>query len=72
MNKYIDLGSLIDVEPPVSEVLALVEDEALQNEFYERLDEDFFREFINGYCKEYDIVLLKEIIDEAYGESTED
>lgn len=72
MGKYIDLGSVIDVEPPVSEVLPLIEDEDLQREFWERMDEDFFRDFVEDYCKEQDIDFMRKILDEMSEESTED
>lgn len=71
MGKYIDLGSVIDVEPPVSEVLPLIEDEDLQREFWERMDEDFFRDFVEN-CGEQDIDLMKKILEEMSEESTED
>lgn len=66
MGKYLDLSSLIDTEPPISEVLVLVENEDIQREFWERLDGEFFREFVEGYCKQHDIAIMKKIIDEAY------
>lgn len=71
MGKYIDLGSVIDVEPPVSEVLALIEDEDLQKEFWERMDEDFFRDFVEN-CGEQDIDFMKRVLEEVSEESTED
>lgn len=72
MSKYLDLSSLIDAEPPTCEVLPLIEDEDIQHEFWSRLDEDFFREFVESYCKQIDIAIMKEIIDEAYEEPKED
>lgn len=39
MAKYIDLSSVVDVEPEVCEVLPLIEDDDLQYEFWQRLDE---------------------------------
>lgn len=42
MGKYIDLCTVIDVEPEVSQVLGLIEDEDLLSEFWQRMDEDFF------------------------------
>lgn len=69
MGKYLDLTSVIDVEPPVSEVLPLIENEDLQNEFWQRLDERFFRDFVEDYCKQQDIEIMREIIEEAYQSS---
>lgn len=53
MGKYIDLCTVIDVEPEVSQVLGLIED--LLSEFWQRMDEDFFRVFVEDYCKDSDI-----------------
>lgn len=39
MGKYIDLCTVIDVEPEVSQVLGLIEDEDLLSEFWQRMDE---------------------------------
>lgn len=69
MGKYLDLTSVIDVEPPVSEVLPLIENEDLQNEFWQRLDERFFRDFVEDCCKQQDIEIMREIIEEAYQSS---
>lgn len=69
MGKYLDLTSVIDVKPPVSEVLPLIENEDLQNEFWQRLDERFFRDFVEDYCKQQDIEIMREIIEEAYQSS---
>lgn len=69
MGKYLDLTSVIDVEPPVSQVLPLIEDEDLQDEFWQRLDERFFRDFVKDYCKQQDIEIMREIIEEAYQSS---
>lgn len=69
MGKYLDLTSVIDVEPLVSEVLPLIENEDLQNEFWQRLDERFFRDFVEDYCKQQDIEIMREIIEEAYQSS---
>lgn len=55
MGKYIDLCTVIDVEPEVSQVLGLIEDEDLLSEFWQRMDEDFFRVFVEDYCKDSDI-----------------
>lgn len=72
MSKYIDLISVIDVEPEVSQVLNLVDDEDLQDEFWKRLDEDFFKDFVEDYCKPHEIEMMKKIIDEIYQESPEE
>lgn len=69
MGKYLDLTSVIDVEPPVSQVLPLIEDEDLQDEFWQRLDEKFFKDFVEDYCKQQDIEIMREIIEEAYQSS---
>lgn len=62
MGKYIDLRTVIDVEPEVSQVLGLIED--LLSEFWQRMDED--------YCKDSDIRIIKKIIDEVYQEESEE
>lgn len=72
MSKYIDLSSVIDVEPNVSQVLNLVEDTDLQDEFWQRLDEDFFKEFIEDYCRPDEVKMMKKIIDEICQESSEE
>ena len=72
MGKYIDLSSVIDVEPSVSQVLNLVEDEDLLSEFWQRMDEDFFRVFVKDYCKDSDIRIIKKIIDEVCQEESEE
>ena len=72
MGKYLDLTSVIDVEPPVSEVLPLIEDEDLQNEFWQRFDEEFFKDFVEDYCRKGDIVMMREIIEEAYQSSIDE
>lgn len=72
MAKYIDLSSVIDVEPEVSQVLGLIEDEDLQYEFWQRLDEDFFRVFVEDYCEDSDIRIIKKIIDEVCQEESEE
>lgn len=69
MGKYLDLTSVVDVEPPVSEVMPLIEDEDLQNEFWQRLDERFFRDFVEDYCKQQDIEIMRGIIEEVYQSS---
>lgn len=72
MGKYIDLSSVIDVEPSVPQVLNLVEDEDLLSEFWQRMDEDFFRVFVEDYCKDSDIRIIKKIIDEVCQEESEE
>lgn len=69
MGKYIDLCTVIDVEPEVSQVLGLIEDPL--SEFWQRMDEDFFRVFVEDYCKDSDIRIIKKIIDEVYQEESE-
>lgn len=64
MGKYIDLCTVIDVEPEVSQVLGLIEDEDLLSEFWQRMDED--------YCKDSDIRIIKKIIDEVCQEESEE
>lgn len=71
MSKYIDLCTVIDVEPEVSQVLGLIEDEDLLSEFWQRMDEDFFRVFVEDYCKDSDIRIIKKIIDEVCQEESE-
>lgn len=72
MAKYIDLSSVVDVEPEVCEVLPLIEDDDLLSEFWQRMDEDFFRVFVEDYCKDSDIRIIKEIIDEVCQEESEE
>lgn len=64
MAKYIDLSSVVDVEPEVCEVLPLIEDDDLQYEFWQRLDEGFFKDFLCNHCNENDLSIMKEILDE--------
>lgn len=52
MAKYIDLSSVVDVEPEVCEVLPLIEDDDLQYEFWQRLDKEFFKDFLCNHCNE--------------------
>lgn len=70
MGKYIDLCTVIDVGPEVSQVLGLIED--LLSEFWQRMDEDFFRVFVEDYCKDSDIRIIKKIIDEVCQEESEE
>lgn len=70
MGKYIDLCTVIDVEPEVSQVLGLIED--LLSEFWQRMDEDFFRVFVEDYCKDSDIRIIKKIIDEVCQEESKE
>lgn len=72
MGKYLDLSLLVDVEPETSEVLSLVEDEDLQFEFWSRLGREFFEDFVKAYCKQPDIEIMKEILDEMCEEPSED
>nr|DAL49902.1 MAG TPA_asm: hypothetical protein [Caudoviricetes sp.] len=72
MAKYIDLSLVVDVEPEVCEVLPLIEDDDLQYEFWQRMDEDFFRVFVEDYCKDSDIRIIKKIIDEVCQEESEE
>lgn len=63
MAKYIDLSSVVDVEPEVCEVLPLIEDDDLQYEFWQRLDEGFFKDFLCNHCNENDLSIMKEILE---------
>ena len=69
MGKYIDLCTVIDVEPEILQALGLIEDEDLLSEFWQRMDEDFFRVFVEDYCKDSDIRIIKKIIDEVIEDS---
>ena len=69
MTKYIDLSSVVDVEPEVCEVLPLIEDDDLQYEFWQRLDEGFFKDFLCNHCNENDLSTMKEILDEIIEDS---
>lgn len=66
MAKYIDLSSVVDVEP---EVLPPIEDDDLQYEFWQRLDEEFFKDFLCNHCNESDLSMMKEILDEVIEDS---
>jgi hypothetical protein len=72
MSKYLDLSSVIDVEPEVSHVLNLVDDADLQDEFWQRLDVEFFKEFVEDYCRPDEIEMMKRIIDNKYLGISED
>lgn len=69
MAKHIDLSSVVDVEPEVCEVLPLIEDDDLQYEFWQRLDEEFFKDFLCYYCNESNLSMIKEILDEVIEDS---
>lgn len=69
MAKYIDLSSVVDVEPKVCEVLPLIEDDDLQYEFWQRLDVEFFKDFLRYYCNESNLSMMKEILDEVIEDS---
>lgn len=72
MSKYLDLSSVIDVEPEVSHVLNLVDDTDLQDEFWQRLDVEFFKEFVEDYCRPDEVEMMKRIIDDKYLGISED
>lgn len=72
MSKYLDLSSVIDVEPEVSHVLNLVDDTDLQDEFWQRLDVEFFKEFVEDYCRPDEVEMMKRIIDNKYLGISED
>lgn len=72
MAKYIDLSSVVDVEPEVSHVLNLVDDADLQDEFWQRLDVEFFKEFVEDYCRPDEVEMMKRIIDNKYLGISED
>lgn len=72
MARYVDLSSVVDIEPRVCEVLRLIEDDDLQYEFWQRLDEKFFKDFLCNHCNESDLSIMKEILDkiiENYGDT---
>lgn len=69
MAKYIDLSSVVDVEPEVCEVLPLIEDDDLQYEFWQRLDEEFFKDFLCNHCDQTNLSMMKEILDEIIEDS---
>lgn len=72
MSKYLDLSSVIDAEPEVSHVLNLVDDADLQDEFWQRLDVEFFKEFVEDYCRPDEVEMMKRIIDDKYLGISED
>lgn len=63
MQRYIDLGSVIDVEPELSKVFDLIEDDDFIEECSNRFSESFARELVNSLSKE-EVDFLKEIIEE--------
>ena len=63
MARYVDLSSVVDIEPRVCELLRLIEDDDLQYEFWQRLDEKFFKDFLCNHCNESDLSIMKEILD---------
>lgn len=70
MARYVDLSSVVNIEPRVCEVLRLIEDDDLQYEFWQRLDEKFFKDFLCNHCNESGLSVMKEILDkiiENYG-----
>lgn len=69
MARYIDLSSIVDIEPRVCEVLRLIEDDDLQYEFWQRLDEKFFKDFLCNHCNESDLSVMKEILDKIIEDS---
>lgn len=69
MAKRIDLSSVVDVEPKVCEVLPLIEDDDLQYEFWQRLDKEFFKDFLYYHYNESDLSMMKEILDEVMEDS---
>lgn len=69
MEKYIDLSSVVDVEPEVSEVLRLIEDDDIQYEFWQRLDIEFFKDFLCNYCNEEDIKEIWQVANEMIEDS---
>lgn len=71
MEKYIDLSSVVDIEPEVSEVLRLIEDDDIQYEFWQRLDEEFFKDFLCNYCNEEDIKKIWQVANEMIEDADE-
>lgn len=69
MAKYIDLSSVVDVEPEVCEVLPPIEDDDLQYESWQRSDEEFFKDSLCNHCSEGDLSTMKEILDEIIEDS---
>lgn len=69
MARYVDLSSVVDIEPRVCEVLRLIEDDDLQYEFWQRLDEKFFKDFLCNHCNESDLSIIKEILDKIIEDS---
>lgn len=69
MARYVDLSSVVDIEPRVCEVLRLIEDDDLQYEFWQRLDEKFFKDFLCNHCNESDLSTMKEILDKIIEDS---
>lgn len=61
MAKYVSLNPVIDIE--VCEVLSYIEDDDLQYEFWQRLDEQFLKNFLCTYCNENEIKVIREIAD---------
>lgn len=62
--RYLDLSSLIDIEPETEDVLDLIANDDLINEFIERMEDiDFVRKFISCLGVD-DINTIKSIIEE--------
>lgn len=60
--KYLDLSSIIDVEPETSDILDLIANDDLIEEFVERMDDiDFVKEFIS-YLGLDEIITIKSLI----------
>lgn len=69
MAKYIDLSSVVDAKPEVCEVLHLIDDDDLQYEFWLRVDEGFFKDFLCNHCNKNELSIMKEILDEIIEDS---
>ena len=67
--KYLDLSSLIDIEPETEDVLDLIADEDLIDEFAKRMNDiSFVKKFID-YLGLDEITTIKSIIEEEENET---
>lgn len=62
MSKYLNLSTIIDVEPETCEVLSLLDDCDILEEFSDRCDYDFLNTLVMDYLCAKDIDSLRDIL----------
>ena len=67
--KYLDLSSLIDIEPETEDVLDLIASDDLIHEFVERMDDINFVKIFIDYLISDEITTIKSIIEEKENEA---